>query len=76
MALACKIVDEQGDVGLGLGSEPNQVLAVALPSPIDHFVTECCGVEAYGRYMDDSYAIHTDKEHLQLVLGCIEALGA
>lgn len=71
--LACSQIDAQGDIGLGLGSEPNQVLAVALPSPIDHFVTECCEVEAYGRYMDDSYAIHMSKEHLQLVLGCIEA---
>ena len=70
--LVCSMIDTQGDTGLGLGSEPNQVLAVALPSPIDHFVTECCEVEAYGRYMDDSYAIHTSKEHLQLVLGCIE----
>lgn len=74
--MACKLIDAQGDVGLGLGSEPNQVLAVALPNPIDHFVTECCGVEAYGRYMDDSYAIHVSKEHLQIVLGCIEVKAA
>ena len=74
--MACDMIDAQGEIGLGLGSEPNQVLAVALPSPIDHFVTECCEVEAYGRYMDDSYAIHTSKEHLQLVLACIEVKAA
>ena len=38
--MACDMIDAQGEIGLGLGSEPNQVLAVALPSPIDHFVTE------------------------------------
>lgn len=58
--------------GLGLGSEPNQILAVSLPNRIDHHVTECCGVEAYGRYMDDSYAISTDKDRLWGVLSEIE----
>lgn len=75
-ALGTHFVDRQGEVGLGLGDEPNQIHAVAYLSPIDHFVTECCDVEAYGRYMDDLYAIHTSKEHLQTVLGCIEALCA
>lgn len=65
-------IDACGDVGLGLGSEPNQIMAVAFASPIDHFVTEMLGVEGYGRYMDDSYCIHTSKEYLQAVLACIE----
>lgn len=72
IALEFAQIDAQGEVGLGLGSEPNQILAVAYPTTIDHFVTECCEVEAYGRYMDDSYAIHTSKEHLQVVLGAVE----
>ena len=68
VALGCHLVDVQGDVGLGLGSEPNQVLAVALPNPIDHKLQECCGLEYYGRYMDDTIAIHTDKGVLRAVL--------
>lgn len=68
-----QIDHEDGDRGLPLGSEINQTIAVAYPSRIDHFVAECGEVEAYARYMDDFYAIHTSKEHLQLVLGCIEA---
>lgn len=67
-------IDVQGSVGLGLGSEPNQICAISFPTAIDHFVLECGGVEAYGRYMDDLYAIHPSKDHLQLVLGCIEQL--
>lgn len=67
-------IDVQGEVGLGLGSEPNQICAMAFPNAIDHFVTEMCGVEAYGRYMDDSYCIHTSKERLRLVRACIEIL--
>ena len=70
--LAHHLIDVQGDVGLGLGAEPNQILAVSLPSQIDHFVIEMLGVEAYGRYMDDSYCIHTDKEWLHIVQELIE----
>lgn len=72
VALEHRLIDAQGDIGLGLGSEPNQILAVAFPSPIDHFVREMCGVEAYGRYMDDSYCIHSDKAYLQVVQLLIE----
>ena len=72
--LGAHFIDNQGDVGLGLGDEPNQTHAIAFLSPIDHFVAECCGVEAYGRYMDDLYVLDASKERLQLVLGCIEAL--
>lgn len=72
VALEHRLIDAQGDIGLGLGSEPNQILAVAFPSSIDHFVQEMCGVEAYGRYMDDSYCIHSDKAYLQVVQLLIE----
>lgn len=73
--LICAQIDTQdGDRGLSLGSEINQTLAVSYPSRIDHFVLECGGVEAYGRYMDDFYAIHSSKEHLKVILGCIEAM--
>lgn len=68
VALEHSFIDACGEVGLGLGSEPNQVCAVAFPDRLDHFITECCGVEAYGRYMDDSYAISTDKATLQICL--------
>lgn len=68
LALDHRFIDSQGSVGLGLGSEPNQIHAVAFPDRIDHFVTEMCGVEAYGRYMDDSYCIHESKEYLSVVL--------
>lgn len=80
VALSDSFVDAQrgninnsaGEDGLGLGSEPNQILAVSLPNRIDHHVTECCGVEAYGRYMDDMYAISADKDKLWGVLSEIE----
>lgn len=64
-------IDACGDVGLGLGSEPNQVCAVSFPDALDHFITEMCGVEGYGRYMDDTYVIATDKTTLQICLALI-----
>jgi hypothetical protein len=69
--LAKHLIDVQGGIGLGLGSEPNQILAIAYPNEIDHLVTEMCGVEAYGRYMDDSYAISPNKFVLQATLAVI-----
>ena len=63
-----RLIDAQGEVGLGLGSEPNQICAVAHPNRIDHYVTEMLRPEAYGRYMDDFYLIHESKEYLQVCL--------
>lgn len=74
IALVDGFIDACGDVGLGLGSEPNQILAVALPNPIDHWAEEMVGLEATGRYMDDSYYIDMSKDKLKLVLACIEIL--
>lgn len=72
VALEHRFIDAQGDIGLGLGSEPNQILAVAFPSYIDHFAAEMCGLEATGRYMDDSYYIHESKAYLEVVLMLLE----
>lgn len=69
--LTHSLIDACGEVGLGLGSEPNQVMAVGFPSAIDHYVCEMLGVEAYGRYMDDSYYLHESKEYLSVVLGLV-----
>lgn len=59
--------------GLGLGSEPNQILAVALPSSIDHMALRARSILASGRYMDDSYYIALDKQSLWDFLRLVEA---
>ena len=61
-------VESNGDIGLGLGSEPNQTIAVALPTPIDRLAERWPGIAASGRYMDDSYCISTDKAALHAFL--------
>lgn len=74
-ALSRSFVDACGDVGLSLGSEPNQICAVAYPGRIDHFVTEMLRLP-YGRYMDDSYVLAGDKLTLQIALALIRDMSA
>lgn len=68
----CKqFVEPFGDKSLGIGSQISQILAIAYPNRIDHFVKQELGIKFYGRYMDDSYLIHRDKEYLK---ECMERL--
>lgn len=54
-----------GDVGLGLGSQVSQILALAALNELDHFIKEELHIKYYGRYMDDFYLIHHDREYLK-----------
>lgn len=54
-----------GNKGLGLGSQVSQIMALALPNKLDHYIKEKLRVHCYGRYMDDGYLIHPNKEYLQ-----------
>lgn len=61
-----RIVDSyEGDRGLGLGSQVNQLLALALLDDMDHYIKEKLRVKHYVRYMDDFILIHEDKKFLQ-----------
>lgn len=52
-----RIIDSFGEVGLGLGSQLSQLLAIYYINAIDHYIKEVLRVHYYGRYMDDSYFI-------------------
>lgn len=48
---------ERGEgVGVSLGSQISQDLALAAPNALDHFVKDACSVHPYMRYMDDGHA--------------------
>lgn len=66
------IKQNPGDVGLGIGAEISQVLAISYANPIDHYIKERLQIKRYGRYMDDGYLIHPDKEYLKQCLMEIE----
>ena len=61
---------------LGLGSEVSQICAVFFPNKVDHFIKEKLRIKYYGRYMDDLYLIHSDKNYLKQCLYQIQKLCA
>lgn len=63
---AYDIVDSFGEVGLGLGSQVSQLIALAVLDDLDHYIKERLHIKHYVRYMDDFVLIHPDKEYLQL----------
>jgi hypothetical protein len=73
--LTKKFITVFGDgKSLGLGSQVSQIAAIYFPSKVDHFVKDFKGEKFYGRYMDDLYIIHHDKEHLKQLLAEIETV--
>lgn len=51
-------------VGLGLGSQTNQIFAIAYQNKIDHFAERSPLIESYIRYMDDAILISDSKDKL------------
>lgn len=73
-ALTKFYIHEFGPVGLGLGSQVSQILAVFFPNKIDHFIKEKLRIRFYGRYMDDSYLLSDSKEELERALEEIKVI--
>lgn len=53
---------------LNIGDQVAQTAGISYPIRIDNYVKIVKGVKFYGRYMDDSYAIHESKEFLEELL--------
>jgi len=73
MELTEKLIRVFGDgKGLGLGSQVSQIAAIFYPNILDHFIKEKLRIKFYGRYMDDLYLIHSDKQFLKYCLAEIQ----
>jgi len=59
-------------LGLPIGNLTSQIMANFYMSYLDHFVKHDLGIEMYGRYVDDFFLIHRDKEYLKECLHGIE----
>lgn len=59
---------------LGIGSQISQIAGVFYPARIDNYCKIVKGIKYYGRYMDDIYIIHSDKEYLKRLLEEIDAI--
>lgn len=60
-------------MGVPLGNQLSQLDALLALSPLDHEIKEQMHIKGYGRYMDDFYLIHKDKEYLKECLERIKA---
>lgn len=52
------------DVGICLGSQISQIMAVAVPNEFDHYIKDVLRLKYYERYMDDGVIISNDKSKL------------
>lgn len=50
---------------MNIGDQVAQVAGIFYPHRLDDYIKIVEGVKYYGRYMDDFYAIHDDKEYLK-----------
>lgn len=64
-------IDSTEGKGIPLGNQINQGLALLYLDGMDKLIKHELGIEFYGRYMDDFYLIHPDKEYLRYCLEMI-----
>lgn len=53
---------------VGIGSQISQIAGIFYPTKLDNYIKIVRGIKFYGRYMDDFYIIHQDKEFLKDIL--------
>lgn len=66
-------IDSTEGKGIPLGNQINQGFALLYLDGMDKLIKNELGIEYYGRYMDDFYLIHRDKEYLR---HCLEVITA
>lgn len=66
--------EQSNRVGIGLGSELSQFIALLFANPIDHLIKDDMGFKNYIRYMDDGLVLARTKEELTKLLECIKKL--
>lgn len=59
------------DRGLFIGPEDSQILAIAFPNRIDHFIKDTLRCRYYERYNDDSIIIVREKDRAKEILGTL-----
>lgn len=66
------LIDSTDSPGLPLGNQAAQVYALLMLNGLDHMAIGELGIKYYGRYMDDFYLMHHDKEYLKWCLSAVE----
>lgn len=68
------IIDSTDGVGIPIGNQSSQLFALLYLSDLDHYIKEKLKIKYYGRYMDDFYLLHPDKEYLKYCLSEIKKI--
>lgn len=63
-------------IGICLGSQISQILALVVPNKLDHYVKDIRGTKFYSRYMDDGVLLSNDKEFLLSVYAGMKVIAA
>ena len=53
---------------LPIGNLTSQLFSNVYLNDFDHYIKESLGLEYYGRYVDDFYIFHSDKNYLKYIL--------
>ena len=67
-------ISNKNNKGVDIGSQPSQNIGISYPVRIDNYIKIVKGVKHYGRYTDDLYIIHEDKEFLKQLLKEIQQI--
>ena len=59
-------------VGICLGSQISQLMALLVPNDFDHYIKDKLGIEFYVRHMDDGIILLNDKDELVRIKGLLE----
>ena len=62
---------DQVDTGVCIGHELSQWIAIFYLNSIDHMIKEKFKIKYYGRFMDDFYLVHENRDHLKECLYAI-----
>lgn len=59
-------------VGICLGSQISQIMALLVPNDFDHFIKDKLGIKYYVRHMDDGVILLNDKKELAHIRGLLK----
>lgn len=63
-----RVLNDNLSKGICLGSQVSQIMALAAPNKLDHFIKDMCGIKHYIRYMDDGVIFSDSKAFLHNLL--------
>lgn len=63
-----RVLNDNLSRGICLGSQVSQIMALAAPNKLDHFIKDMCGIKHYIRYMDDGIIFSDSKAFLHNLL--------